>query len=285
LYLIHSLSSIIVGIVCIAIASAWTRKPSKWIFIAFVACSFIISGCLSLVINWLYSYPNSYLWRASLWGELVQYVNLLFGFLSTLLLIIYVVLVKNESVAGAPVQPQPLTGPSWDTDLNKKQLTAMSSKRNLAFVIDYAPIILGLVAYIYWLSFLHLNSTDNFSPFGGVVATAGLGLLGLLAPLYILFKDAFGGQSIGKRFFDCRVVHMQTGQPVGAGESIIRNLIFVLPFGPLIELVASTVRKDKKRFGDLMSGSQVVTGPPQFVDGVPVATKVNDSLTKHALDD
>lgn len=284
MYLILYVVTIIAGIVCIAIASTWPGRPARLIFILFVACSFIIPSCLSLATVWLYSGRNYWAPR-SVWAELASYTHPVFAFISILLMIVYVILRRGDLGGKAPAPTQALFGPSWNTDLDARQLAAISSKRNLAFLIDYAPMLLSSVGLVYWLGFVGLNQNFKNSPIVETVAPIGVAILVMLALFYIVLKDAFGGRSIGKKFFNCRVVSKRTGQPIGVNESITRNLILAIPFGPTVELLASMFRKDKRRFGDLMSESQVVAGPPQFVDGVPVADKVEDSPAKHALDD
>lgn len=55
-----------------------------------------------------------------------------------------------------------------------------------------------------------------------------------------LMKDAFKGQSIGKRLGDLRVVAMDTKRPIGAMESIKRNGIFLSLVVLAIVLVQGT---------------------------------------------
>jgi len=284
LNLILNLASIIAGIAGIAIASTWRRELSRWVFVLLVICVFIAPACLSLCIQWLNA-TSGFAGPATPAIQFITYAYQTFGYLSMILLVFYAVLARDDTIVKVSVPTVVPIGPSWNTDLDAKQRTLISSKRNLAFAVDYAPMLLAIVAYIYWLGYVRLNHHYELGPLVDAYLPLGFSLLAALAPLYIVFKDSFGGQSIGKRLFDCRVVDEQTGQPISVGHSIIRNLIFLVPFGAGVELVASMARKDKRRFGDLISETQVVAGPPQFVDGILVANKVEEETGKHPLDD
>jgi uncharacterized RDD family membrane protein YckC len=50
----------------------------------------------------------------------------------------------------------------------------------------------------------------------------------LLWVLYMLLRDAIPGQGIGKRLFQLRLVHRQTGVPCSWQRSIMRNLTHIL---------------------------------------------------------
>ena len=113
-------------------------------------------------------------------------------------------------------------------------------------------------------------------------------LLIILQFFYSLFKDCVKGRSVGKRFTGCRVVDSSTGKPTPAGQALVRNLPFLIPFFSIVELATASLRPDSRRLGDLMAGTIVVTGPPDFVDGDPVERPEKNSpepVKKHPLDD
>jgi hypothetical protein len=82
--------------------------------------------------------------------------------------------------------------------------------------------------------------------------------------LYLLLRDAFGGQSIGKLFAGLVVVHVDTGQRCGLVGSLKRNTIFVIPGANLVAAVleAHTLSRDPQgqRLGDRLAHTQVVEG-------------------------
>jgi hypothetical protein len=97
-----------------------------------------------------------------------------------------------------------------------------------------------------------------FSRNSGAVSYLIVGLL------YILFRDAILGRSIGKTCFGLVVIDLKTGRPCGWGGSAKRNVIFLLPGANLAALFleSTTIVHDSlgRRFGDRLAQTQVVEG-------------------------
>lgn len=73
--------------------------------------------------------------------------------------------------------------------------------------------------------------------------------------LYILLCDGLpGGQSIGKRFTNTSVVHVETELPCTYWQSCVRNFAMVLGF---ID-AAFIAGKQRRRLGDLLARTKVV---------------------------
>jgi uncharacterized RDD family membrane protein YckC len=72
--------------------------------------------------------------------------------------------------------------------------------------------------------------------------------------IYLFFKDAMDGQSIGKRMLRIRVVHTSTGEPCTLPQSLVRN--FLCAFG--IVDAAFALGSKRQRLGDLAAGTSVV---------------------------
>jgi uncharacterized RDD family membrane protein YckC len=93
---------------------------------------------------------------------------------------------------------------------------------------------------------------------------AGSILLTVAGALYLLFRDAFGGQSIGKLFVGLVVVHVDTGQRCGLAGSLKRNVVLVIPGANLVAVLleARTLVRDPQgqRLGDRIAHTQVVEG-------------------------
>ena len=109
--------------------------------------------------------------------------------------------------------------------------------RALAYLLDYigflfiypmAVVGFGVPASWYWLVFL------------GHIAFP--------------FKDGINGYSPGKRILGLRVVN-RGGEPAGFWESFRRNLVFLVPFSPIV--IAFQLRKGP-RFGDDELGTRVI---------------------------
>ena len=74
-----------------------------------------------------------------------------------------------------------------------------------------------------------------------------------------LLSDGIGGQSIGKRVFNIRVIVFRTQQPIGFVRSIVRNsvalsYVFVLPavFNYILYVIYF------RRLGDFLAGTCVI---------------------------
>jgi hypothetical protein len=93
---------------------------------------------------------------------------------------------------------------------------------------------------------------------------AGSAPLAIAASLYLLLRDAIGGQSIGKFLVGQVVVSVDTGERCGPAGSIKRNLFLVIPGANLAAIVleARTLVHDRQgqRLGDRLAHTQVVEG-------------------------
>jgi uncharacterized RDD family membrane protein YckC len=99
-----------------------------------------------------------------------------------------------------------------------------------------------------------------------VVAPWNAGALSytVAAALYLLLRDGFGGQSIGKLFMGLVVVRADSGQRCGLAGSLKRNAVLALPGASLIAVLleARTLLRDPQgqRLGDRLAHTQVVEG-------------------------
>lgn len=86
----------------------------------------------------------------------------------------------------------------------------------------------------------------------------------VMATLYVLLRDSFGGQSIGKFLVGQLVIRVDTGQRCGLAGSIKRNLFLILPGANLVAVVfeGRTLVRDPQgqRLGDWLAHTQVVEG-------------------------
>ena len=93
--------------------------------------------------------------------------------------------------------------------------------------------------------------------------------LGSIAPLaggsvYLLLRDAVGGQSIGKVMMGLTVVRVETGRPCSVMGSIQRNAMLLVPGANVVAvfLESATILRDPQgqRLGDRLAQTQVVEG-------------------------
>ena len=120
------------------------------------------------------------------------------------------------------------------------------NKRVCAFLIDY--IIASIIAAI-----LSLMLTKR--------------IYSLVWISYIIFKDCFNGQGIGKYLVGIQVVS-QDGSPLKPSAAIIRNIFMVIPLFPLIEYFIMLKDEQGKRLGDKVAKTQVTDLKPQTQDSV-----------------
>lgn len=79
---------------------------------------------------------------------------------------------------------------------------------------------------------------------------------------YGLTKDALpflGGQSVGKKIMKIRAV-TEAGESLSGnwGPALLRQVVFFIPFFPIVELVVLLTDKDILRFGDKWAKTKVV---------------------------
>ena len=139
-------------------------------------------------------------------------------------------------------------------------------KRILAYLIDYVVILACIIV-------------GMIIAFGGsmiVAVLAGALNMGFLAMLsivplilgwgiaiiclvgYSMFKDGlFGGRSLGKKLLGMRVV-TKDGKACDFVKSLLRNIVYIIPFMMFVELIMLFVDKEGLRFGDKIAGTQVV---------------------------
>jgi uncharacterized RDD family membrane protein YckC len=141
--------------------------------------------------------------------------------------------------------------------------------RFVASLLDH--IILGLALALVACAVLTLSLGamlsqalgDNGQMTGGMyLAIAVLVLIIFLIfwGYFILFEMVWKGQTPGKRLVRLRVIR-QNGQPVGAGEVVVRNLVRlvdILPGFYGIGLISMFIDKQARRLGDFAAGTVVV---------------------------
>lgn len=93
----------------------------------------------------------------------------------------------------------------------------------------------------------------------------------------VLFEVLRDGQTPGKKAYAIRVIH-DDGTPVGWSASLLRNLLRVADFLPVLYgfgIVSLMLNRDFKRLGDLAAGTVVVyqdtTSPEPVLPEVPPA--------------
>ncbi|MHB1639790.1 MAG: RDD family protein [Candidatus Dormibacteria bacterium] len=139
------------------------------------------------------------------------------------------------------------------------QPVAGIGSRGLAAVIDSVIILTIMLALVFGA--LGLNQVaPNLHAVGPLLIPVVV--VASVVPIlyYVVFEVATAGRSPGKLIFGLRVVDLQ-GVPVGLPDSLVRNLIRILDFLPLlygIGVVAMFLGRRPRRLGDLAAGTVVV---------------------------
>src|SRR6195952_1340834 len=122
--------------------------------------------------------------------------------------------------------------------------------RVLAWLIDWAPVaILSGIGSIFLVTMQKVETVcitdDSEYQLGDFCATGNNGpsglawilfiVLELIALAYIVWnlglKQGTTGSSIGKGIMKFKIVGEETGQPIGFGKSVLRELVYIVPYG------------------------------------------------------
>jgi len=130
---------------------------------------------------------------------------------------------------------------------------ASIARRFIAGGID-AAIVVVMWSAIILAAIANVDKADNV-----------LGLVLFVPTLcYMFLRDAWRGQSIGKRAARLMVVSVTSGRPCSARDSAFRSLVLILSgvlipgIGWLIEPIVALVDKNGRRLGDRAADTQVI---------------------------
>jgi uncharacterized RDD family membrane protein YckC len=132
----------------------------------------------------------------------------------------------------------------------KNAAPATLDKRVPAFLIDMVPA--GLVQALLMVLFI-MHPLMQKQIHGNQVMARNL-FITAIAMIFMVFRDVFGGRSIGKRIMKLRVVPTGEGQETAsAGALILRNIFVIIwPIEALLLL------SGKDRLGDKVAKTRVV---------------------------
>ena len=118
------------------------------------------------------------------------------------------------------------------------------NKRVCAFLVD--ALLAQLIAYIFTIIF-----TDwVYLP---------------IWPLFLLLRDFFDGQSIGKRLVNIQCVG-ENGLPAKTLPCVVRNILMAVPLFPIIEYFLMRFDDHGRRLGDKMAKTVVINLKPDEKD-------------------
>lgn len=115
----------------------------------------------------------------------------------------------------------------------------METRRLLAYFVDL--FLTNVACGIIWVTCFVLEIDHWF------ISGVSLG--------FILCKDCFGGQSIGKRMFNYQIVDRLNGDIANPWKCIVRNLFYFLG---IIDIAMMLYQSRGMRLGDYVAHTQVV---------------------------
>jgi hypothetical protein len=99
---------------------------------------------------------------------------------------------------------------------------------------------------------------------------------------FAIFEAVWNGQTPGKRAGRLRVIR-RTGQPIGASEAMVRNLIRIVDFMPGfygVGLISMFIDKEARRLGDFAAGTIIIReGEQTSLQDVRVSNPIPSQYT------
>jgi len=167
-------------------------------------------------------------------------------------------------VPGAPV-PIPAGGPApppAEVGLTFRYSGLLV--RFAASVIDLAILLVfSLVLAIPFgiLTWSVSRWTGGFGPWVGLIWGPFLVVVFVLWVVYYTYLEATRGQTFGKRALGLRVVSVATGRPPDVGHALIRNIVRIVDWLPVLYVVGflfALVTPRKQRLGDILANTVVI---------------------------
>lgn len=156
--------------------------------------------------------------------------------------------------------------------------------RFVASMLDHLIMFLALFIVNFALFYIFINGViSSGDSSAGYIMLAFMTLVSfaIFWGYFALFETIWNGQTPGKRAGRLRVIR-RDGQPVRAGEVMIRNLVRLVDFLPSfygIGLITMFINKDGLRLGDLAAGTIVVReGEQTNLRDVRVAPRAQTSV-------
>lgn len=292
-----NLAVLIYGIALLSIAISWKPQVGRFQFIGFVALTFVaIPTTQFLFFGFLYLADAS--WgsnEVAQWMVLIDACLLVLMFINTMVLLMTFTIARIPGDSSPAAQRQSAEGASsagevWETTMTPQLSIGILRRREWAFLIDCMPSLLTGLAILGLAAWSSQYSSSYRIPRVGLFTMRFLSIAEPFLLFYVLFRDSVGGASFGKRIARIRVVNRHDGRLAAFGTCLIRNLIFAIPIMALVELAVASIRNDRRRIGDLLANTVVVTGPPNTVGGIsqnatPPTAEATAVAVKHPLDD
>ena len=103
--------------------------------------------------------------------------------------------------------------------------------------------------------------TGGFGPWVSLIWGPFAVVVFVLWVLYFTYLESRSGQTFGKRAVDLKVVSLPTGKPPDFGHALVRNIVRIVDWLPVLYLVGFVVAlltPRKQRLGDILANTAVV---------------------------
>ncbi|HEX8599138.1 MAG TPA: RDD family protein [Chloroflexia bacterium] len=129
-------------------------------------------------------------------------------------------------------------------------------------ILGVTVLLISCAASAVGLMGLFSNATGDEAAGGVFLVLAILTLVIFLIiwGYFVVFETVWNGQTPGKRAGRLRVIRYN-GQPIGAGEAMVRNLVRLVDFMPGfygVGLLSMFIDKNARRLGDFAAGTIVI---------------------------
>jgi len=142
--------------------------------------------------------------------------------------------------------------------------------RAVAQLLDWVVISVVLIGS------LILTAVASLTVPAWLLITLAIIMFGAMPFAYFFFAEWRFGATLGKRVMRIRVL-TELGAPIGARESLVRNLVRVIDFLPtsyLLGGIVALISSRSQRLGDMAAGT-VAVRIPKRPGGVPKAAAVS----------
>jgi uncharacterized RDD family membrane protein YckC len=126
-------------------------------------------------------------------------------------------------------------------------------KRIVGQIIDLAFISVSFLAVLIVMAVSGMNPLAP-SPAQETYRATTFIAFGVIALIYFLLRDGFGGASIGKRIMGLKVVQGYNARPANLLHSIVRNLFLLIPVLNIVEFAMIINDTEGRRLGDKAVG-------------------------------
>jgi uncharacterized RDD family membrane protein YckC len=123
---------------------------------------------------------------------------------------------------------------------------ALRADRAMACLLDYFYILFFCIILLLagWIGIISYEISFSITALGNIS--------------YALLKDSLpNGQSFGKKSMRIKVISSKTGENCSVAQSIIRNILILIPFLNIIDFV-HIGRYKRQRVGDVIAGTMAI---------------------------